>query len=63
MDAAINQIEARGNVMWVAPAAPKSLSETHAALVTSSTSFTNDVNYRGTTRTVKQLRQNNPANA
>ena len=63
MDAAINQIEARGNVMWVAPAAPKSLSETHAALVTSRTSFTNDVNYRGTTRTVKQLRQNNPANA
>ena len=63
MDAAINQIEAQGNVMWVAPAAPKSLSETHAALVTSSTTFTNDVNYRGTTRTVKQLRQNNPANA
>lgn len=63
MDAAINQVQAHGNAIWVAPAAPNSLSETHAALVTSSTSFTNDVNYRGTTRTVKQLRQNNPANA
>lgn len=49
--------------MWVAPAASKSLSETHAALITSSTTFTNDVNYRGTTRTIKQLRQNNPPNA
>ena len=63
MDAAINQIEAQGKVMWVAPAPSKSLSETHAALVTSSTTFTNDVNYRGVTRTVRQLRQNNPANA
>ena len=62
MDAAI-QIEAQNQIMWVAPAAPKSLSETHAALVTSNTTFTNDVNFRGTTRTVKQLRQNNPPNA
>ncbi|MDB5869474.1 MAG: Hemolysin-type calcium-binding region [Polaromonas sp.] len=60
---AINQIQAQGNVMWVAPAPSKALSETHAALVTSSTAFTNDVNYRGTTRTVKQLRQNNAPNA
>ena len=60
---AINQIQAQGNVMWVAPAVSTSLSETHAALVTSSTTFTNDVNYQGTTRAVKQLRQNNPANA
>lgn len=63
MDAAINQIQAQDKVLWVAPAASTSLSETHAALVTSSTSFTNDINYRGTTRTVRQLRQNNPANA
>ncbi|MCJ7799715.1 MAG: DUF1080 domain-containing protein [Polaromonas sp.] len=63
MDAAVTQIPAQGNVMWVAPAASKSLSETHAALITSSTTFTNDVNYRGTTRTIKQLRQNNPPNA
>ena len=62
MDAAVNQIEAQGRVMWVAPAAPTSLSQTHAALVTSSTTFTNDVNFRGSTRTVRQLRQNNPPN-
>ena len=62
MDATI-QIEAQNQIMWVAPVAPKSLSETHAALVTSNTTFTNDVNFRGTTRTVKQLRQNNPPNA
>ena len=63
MDAIATQIQAQGNVMWVAPAASRSLPETHAALVTSSTTFTNDVNYRGTTRTVRQLRQNNSPNA
>lgn len=61
MDAA-TQIQAQAQVMWVAPAAATSLSQTHAALVTSSTTFTNDVNFRGTTRTIKQLRQNNPPN-
>ncbi len=62
MDAA-TQIEAQSQVLWVAPAASNSLSETHAALITSNTTFTNDVNFRGTTRTVKQLRNNNPPNA
>jgi len=49
-------------VLWVAPAAAKSLDQTHAALVTSNATFTNNVNFRGTTRTVKQLRQNNAPN-
>ncbi|MBH2019146.1 MAG: hypothetical protein I8H91_06210 [Burkholderiales bacterium] len=62
MDAA-TQMEAQSKVLWVAPAASKSLSETHAALVTSSTTFTNDVSFKGTTRTIKQLRQNNSPNA
>ena len=62
MDAAV-QIEAQNQVMWVAPAASTSSSETHAALVTSNTTFTNDVSFKGTTRTIKQLRKNNPANA
>jgi len=57
------QIEAQNQIMWVAPAPSVSVSETHAALITSSTTFTNDVNFQGTTRTVKQLRQNTAPNA
>ena len=62
MDAA-TQLEAHSQVMWVAPAAATALSQTHAALVTSNSVLTSDVNFRGTTRTVKQLRVNNPPNA
>lgn len=59
----MDAIQAQNQVMWVAPAASRSLPETHAALVTSSTVFTNDISFSGTTRTVRQLRQNSPANA
>ena len=62
MDAA-TQLEAHSQIMWVAPAAATALSQTHAALVTSNSVLTSDVNFRGTTRTVKQLRVNNPPNA
>lgn len=52
-----------GRLLWVAPQASTQASETHASLVTSTNSYSTNVNFNGVLRTVRQLRINNPPNA